>query len=854
MKKLGKIFICLLTMIAFPIGLASCNNNNTTSSSFIDSSTDTSTSSSEDSSSSSSTSTSVGKLDYDMSNVKFEDKFITYDGKEHTLEITGTLPEGVTVTYSKNTLVDVGILKVTASFKGDYEHYNEIPDMSATLTITKADYDMSNVKFEDKTFTYDGNKHSLAITGTLPKGVEVIYENNGLTNVGSVEVIAKFIGDFNNYNDIPTMSATLTISKATYDMSGISFESKTFTYNGSEYNLSIKGRLPKGVSVIYENNGKTNVGEYKVIAKFIGDGLNYNPIPDMTATLTIIKGDYDLSHVVFEDKTVPYDGKEHTLEIMGALPKGVSVTYTNNKLTEIGSIKVTAVFTGDYENYNVIKSKTATLTIVKGVYDMSNVKFEDKTVTYDKKEHSLEITGTLPEGVSVTYTPNKLDDIGILKVTASFKGDYEHYERIPDMTATLTVFPYVDKDGNYVVDGIKYKNHGKYISVVGYTEDINVQPTIRDQILNIPITEIGYRAFFECKKITYIVIPDSVTKIDSSAFGNCTGLTDILIPDSVTRIEEWTFNGCTSLENFMIGNGVTYIGNYAFNGCTKLSFFDTNNVTHIGDYAFKGCTGLTNVLISSSVTSIGSRAFNNCTGLTFITIPDNVTTIESGAFAGCTNLKNVKIGKGITSINPYMFSDCTILTSITIPNNITYLGSNVFYNCTGLTTITIPDSVLELGESIFANCTSLYKVSLPESLTNIGRKAFEGCNSLKTIKLPNSIYKIEDKTFLNCINLENVTIGNGVETIGWRAFEGCTNLKNITIPNSVTFIDTYVFDKCINLTSITLSNSVKKIGANAFEKCNNLKDVYFNGTESEWNLIDIGHNNECLTNATIHFI
>lgn len=41
-EKLGKIFICLLNMIVFPIGLASCDNNNITSSSYIDSSTDTS--------------------------------------------------------------------------------------------------------------------------------------------------------------------------------------------------------------------------------------------------------------------------------------------------------------------------------------------------------------------------------------------------------------------------------------------------------------------------------------------------------------------------------------------------------------------------------------------------------------------------------------------------------------------------------------------------------------------------------------------------------------------------------------------------------------------------------------------
>ena len=78
-------------------------------------------------------------------------------------------------------------------------------------------------------------------------------------------------------------------------MSNIKFEDKTVTYDGNEHTLEITGTLPKGVSVIYENNGKVNVGEYKVTAKFIGDGLNYHPIPDMTATLTITQAEYDMS-------------------------------------------------------------------------------------------------------------------------------------------------------------------------------------------------------------------------------------------------------------------------------------------------------------------------------------------------------------------------------------------------------------------------------------------------------------------------------------------------------------------------------------------------------------------------------
>jgi cbb3-type cytochrome oxidase subunit 3 len=89
------------------------------------------------------------------------------------------------------------------------------------------------------------------------------------------------------------MTATLTVEKATYDMSGVSIANKTVTYNGEAHSIAIIGTLPNGVTVTYTGNGKTDAGVYTVVASFAGDA-NYNAIADMTATLTI-------KAVVFED-------------------------------------------------------------------------------------------------------------------------------------------------------------------------------------------------------------------------------------------------------------------------------------------------------------------------------------------------------------------------------------------------------------------------------------------------------------------------------------------------------------------------------------------------------------------------
>lgn len=60
-------------------------------------------------------------------------------------------------------------------------------------------------------------------------------------------------------------------------------------------------------------------------------------------------------------------------------------------------------------------------------------------------------------------------------------------------------------------------------------------------------TSIGIFAFFDCRGLTSITIPNSVTSIGDGPFNSCTGLTSITIPNSVTSIGNYAFQGCSSL-------------------------------------------------------------------------------------------------------------------------------------------------------------------------------------------------------------------------------------------------------------------------------------------------------------------
>ncbi len=367
-----------------------------------------------------------------VSDVTFKDAEFVYDGTPKSIEISGTLPEGVRVEYEGNGVTDAGEYTVKAKFISDSGYV--IPDLTATITVKKAVYDMSGVTLSDKTVTYNKEAHSVEISGTLPEGVSVSYEGGG-TDAGEYTVTAHFTGDVKNYEPIPDLTATVTVKKAVYDMSGVTLSDKTVTYNGEPCYIDIAGTLPEGVSVRYEGNGKVEAGEYSVTAYFTGDGKNYEPIPNMTATLTIKRSDISVS---FNSAEFVYDGTPKSIEISGTLPSDVTVEYLGNGVTDAGEYEVIAKFvtTGNYENLPDLK---AVITIKRAVYDMSGISFTDKTVNYDGNEHSVEITGTLPTGVSVNYIGGGVSDVGTYNVVARFTGDGKNYEPIPDMTATLTV-------------------------------------------------------------------------------------------------------------------------------------------------------------------------------------------------------------------------------------------------------------------------------------------------------------------------------------------------------------------------------------------------------------------------------
>ena len=366
--------------------------------------------------------------------------------------------------------------------------------------------------------------------------------------------------------------------------------------------------------------------------------------------------------------------------------------------------------------------------------------------------------------------------------------------------------------------------------------------------------------------LTWVLMGDGTLTISGSGeMKNYTGYSDVpwyserdkilsvVVEPGVTRIGDWAFYGCSSLTSVAIPKGVTSIGNLAFGSCSSLSSVTIpNGVTSIGSEAFINCSGLTNVMIPDSVTSTGRAVFFGCEKLTSVTLPKGITSIAECTFYDCSSLTSVTIPDSVTKIDKDAFEGCTGLTSITIPGSVTSIGSSAFSG-SGLTNVTIPESVTSIGIYAFGNCDGLTSVTIPESLTSVVYSMFFHCSNLVSVTIPESVNSIGEQAFAYCTALTSVTIPRGVTSIETSTFEDCTALTSVTIPDCVTSIGSSAFFECSSLTSVTIPESVTSIGFSAFGSCDKLKDVYYSGTRTQWESVEIGDSNSCLTDATIHY-
>ena len=173
--------------------------------------------------------------------------------------------------------------------------------------------------------------------------------------------------------------------------------------------------------------------------------------------------------------------------------------------------------------------------------------------------------------------------------------------------------------------------------------------------IRVGVEVIQNEAFWNCNRVTSVIIPESVKNIGNGAFANCTGISSIMIPKSVKHIDNNAFIGCNNLKKVYLPNLIERIGEYAF-WCQNLETItiidpinsnsgipqDTNGV--IDEAAFYGCPNLKVLSIPASIKTINKHSFDE-DGHTYDEVRFEGDIPETNnAFEHC-NIKKLKINK-----------------------------------------------------------------------------------------------------------------------------------------------------------------------------------------------------------------
>lgn len=414
-----------------------------------------------------------------------------------------------------------------------------------------------------------------------------------------------------------------------------------------------------------------------------------------------------------------------------------------------------------------------------------------------------------------------------------------------------------------------------------------MQLTLKDGI-----EHIGKLAFYSCA-MEALVIPDSVKVLGESAFEACDELKTVTIGQGVTSIGNRAFHN-SGMTTANIGANVTEIGYGAFNStnleqitvdaentyfCTDASGalydFDktvfkqmlrkktgtytvADSVVTIEPYAFY-YSGLTSLSLPDALQTIGEYAFYHSAiaqialpdglktigeyafsyaDITEITVPASVETIGSRVFYGNDELKKATVN---TDVIAEMFYDCDSLENVTIGGNAKAIGEYAFYECIMLKELSLAAGITEIGAYAFYGC-AFESVVLPNSLVSIGHMAF-AVSDLKKIAIPDSVVSIGEFAFGLCTQLQEVQFGKGLKQFGHAAFAYCISLVSVALPEGITAIPNGAFGGCEKLLFVRIPVSVKSIGDQAFLDTI-LSGVFYNGTQSQWDKVAIGAENQ----------
>ena len=253
-------------------------------------------------------------------------------------------------------------------------------------------------------------------------------------------------------------------------------------------------------------------------------------------------------------------------------------------------------------------------------------------------------------------------------------------------------------------------------------------------------------AFWNCDKITWSQVPQSVEELGADCFAYCSSLTSVDLKD-IKKMDKEVFRN-TPLTSVEWPAAITEIPAGTFLTCTSLTSITGiasqpgawDNITKIGEDAFNECKALTTIKLPNSLKTLDKQAFRSCWNLKNVEYSNQLETIGEGAFQdNLFGFEKFYFKGSVKNVGSYAFANGK-LTCVHLKGDMT-MGDYVFQNDKSLKYVEFPATssatqpLTKVTEGVFQNCTSLPFITLPTTVTEIKTKAFDGCSSLKYVNI-----------------------------------------------------------------------------------------------------------------------
>ena len=428
------------------------------------------------------------------------------------------------------------------------------------------------------------------------------------------------------------------------------------------------------------------------------------------------------------------------------------------------------------------------------------------------------------------------------------------------------------------INGVRYVPTGESEAAYDVIDYIGNETVITiEEDMN--VINIEPYAFYDCRGLSSVSIPNSVTTIGGEAFNGCSGLTSLTIGSGVLFIDTNAFSS-TNLKKVVwlpntppegyenVSSARNYVSNDSYNGLDNVtvypylsSMFEAGGLKYVPVSPSERTCDAIDCSYNNTAENIAIGKTVNYRGIemTLLDVKDYVCygndsiktlqikeyagNIGESSFYGCSNLETVDISDMRGNIGDKAFYDCASLKGIGIPNTVAGIGKSCFSGCSSLKYATIGSEISLLPESCFRGCSSLPEIVIPSTVGSVGNNAFYGCSALARVDIANrqtelslgynSEYSNPDKRplFSDC-PLDSVYIGGNISYgtgsgSGYSPFYRNTSLRAVKITDQETEISENEFYGCTGLERVELGDGIESIGNYAFSGCSALESFTF---------------------------